>query len=142
MGILSGRYTIPLHHRYSKGLIALIVRCLEPDPDIRPSSFQVLHDLDKLLGETTFDHGKNNSVNNGNNIGLGKVSPKQLLQSSSENKKNHVSSSNEERNSNSNFSHSNKRNKVFVSSEMNDASFDEDNVGWASFSAFQDDSNV
>ena len=72
MGILSGRYTIPLHHRYSKGLIALIVRCLEPDPDTRPSSFQVLHDLDKLLGETTFDHGKNNSVNNGNNIGLGK----------------------------------------------------------------------
>ena len=85
-------YTIPLHHRYSKGLIALIVRCLEPDPDTRPSSFQVLHDLDKLLGETTFDHGKNNSVNNVSNIGLGKVSPKQLFESSSENENNQFES--------------------------------------------------
>ena len=83
------------------------MRCLEPDPDIRPSSFQVLHDLDKLLGETTFDHGKNNSGKNANNI-IGEVSPKQLLQSSSENEKNNVSSSNEERNGNSNFSHSTK----------------------------------
>ena len=56
MGILSGRYTIPFHHRYSKGLVALIVRCLEPDPDQRPTSHQVMDAVDKLLMNTTFDH--------------------------------------------------------------------------------------